>query len=164
MFGFGFFNQDRRLVGQFYDREKYRTVFQEPGVIVQENLAAFPRAFAVPEAVVAETPNDAMELLVHGPLQPRRQVVLEQSDIEDEAPPASGPPQRAPSDDLLGIPYGDVQILDYGDQLVAIRAITDGGYLVLTDASTQAGESTWMGKRLDSCTPTTFSAVRGSNG
>ena len=134
VFGFGFFSRDRRLVGQFYDREKYRTVFQEPGVIVQENRAAFPRAFAVPEAVVVETANDAIELLVHGPLQPRRQVVLEQSDLQGDTPPASGPPRPAPSDDPLGAPYGDVQILEYGDQFVTIGAITDGGYLVLTDA------------------------------
>jgi Bacterial membrane protein YfhO len=134
VFGFGLFNQDRRLVAQFYDREKYRTVFQEPGVIVQENRAAFPRAFAVPGAVVVETPNDAMELLVHGPLQPRQQVVLEQSEIDGEVSPAAGLPRPAPLADPLGASYGDVQIQDYGDQVVAIRAVTDGGYLVLTDA------------------------------
>lgn len=130
VFGFGFFNKDRGLVAQFFDREKYRPVLQQAGVLVQENRASFPRAFAVPEAVVAPDAEAAMSLLAHGPLQPRRQVVL-----EAPGPAASSPaPSVAADGDRLGAPYGQVDVVEYRNEQVSLEASSDGGYLVLTDA------------------------------
>jgi hypothetical protein len=132
VFGFGLFNRERGHLAQFYEREKYRPVFRDSSVVLQENRAAFPRAFAVPEAVVAYDASAALELLAHGPLLPRRQVVLELEDTGQEFPRAR--PGAVSRGDRLGEPYGDVQVVDYGDALVSVQATTDGGYLVLSDA------------------------------
>jgi hypothetical protein len=133
VFGFGIFNRDRAQVAQFFDRQKYRTAFHDSEVLVQENRAAFPRAFVVPEAVVARDANSALELLAHGALQPRRQVVLEREDLsrQTRARPRA---RQAPRTDPLGTPYGDAAIVDYRGEQVAVQAASDGGYLVLTDA------------------------------
>lgn len=133
IFGFGLYNQDRNQVAQFYEREKYRVVLNDSGVLVQENSAVFPRAFAVPEALVASSASDALGLLAHGPIRPRRQVVLE-TDDSGLAPTPLPEPAPSRAGDPIGEPYGEVEIVDYGDDVVSIRARTDGGYLVLADA------------------------------
>jgi hypothetical protein len=133
VFGFGLFNRDRGLVAQFFEREKYRVAFQGGGVLVQENRAAFPRAFAVPEAIVAPSAEEALVLMAHGPIQPRRQVVLE----DGEADPAAWPPPRPTERSLgdpVGAPYGEVRVVEYESALVSVEAASNGGYLVLADA------------------------------
>jgi hypothetical protein len=133
VFGFGLFNRDRGQVAQFFAREKYRPAFQEAGVLVQENRGAFPRAFAVPDAIIAPDAQSALELMTHGPLQPRRQVVLENGDVGPDGWPVLAAPRWA-SGDRLGPPYGEVQIVEYESGLVSVEAESAGGYLVLTDA------------------------------
>lgn len=132
IFGFGFFDRSRGQVTQFFDREKYHRVFEDQQVIVQENAAAFPRAFVAAEAIQVSSPEQALEYLAHGAIEPRRQVVLETGSARDEPPPPR--PERLPTGDRLGAPYGTVQVLQYDDATVTVRATTDGGYLVLTDA------------------------------
>lgn len=132
VYGFGLFDRASGQMYQFYDREKYRVVYRDGNVTIQENQAAFPRAFAVPEAVVVPSAEDALTLLTEGPFQPRRQVILEAADtgLEPRADWAVGA-----ADGTLGEPYGDVQLVEYGSTSVTVSASTDGGYLVLTDAS-----------------------------
>jgi hypothetical protein len=135
VYGFGLWNRASGQIGQFYDREKYRLVFQDASVLVYENQTVFPKAFAVPEAVLADSAYGALDLMAHGAFQPRRQVVLEPSDAEDQPLEAQATPPSAQFDDRLGQPYGDVQIVDYRNEVVGVRARTDrGGYLVLADA------------------------------
>jgi hypothetical protein len=103
---------------------------QQAGVVVQENRASFPRAFAVPDAITVSNPEAAINLLAHGPIQPRRQVVLEDPD----APPTAPPRPAITDGDRLGAPYGQVDVVEYRNEWVNLRASSDGGYLVLTDA------------------------------
>jgi Bacterial membrane protein YfhO len=135
VYGFALWNRSDGSVGQFYDREKYRLAFQDATALIYENQAAFPKAFAVPEAVQADSSYGALDVMAHGAFQPRRQIVLEPQDAEDQqvSPPAA--PSSPAADDRLGQPYGDVQVVDYRNERVDVRAATDGGgYLVLTDA------------------------------
>jgi hypothetical protein len=133
VFGFGFSHRDRGQVAQFFDRAKYRSLGLHGGVLVQENLAAFPRAFAVQEAIVVPTAEAALSLLASGPIQPRRQVVLEHPDAPpvDSVGPAAATSLVA---DRLGEPYGQVEVVEYRSDQVGVRVSTEGGYLVLTDA------------------------------
>jgi hypothetical protein len=132
VFGFGLFDRERGRAAQFYSRERYRQVFEEPNVLVIENGGAFPRAFAVPEAVAVSSADDALELLSHGPLQPRRQVVLEGSEAMDHWAPSASSALLRPGA-RLGEPYGDVKVIHYQAEAVTIHAATEGGYLVLAD-------------------------------
>jgi hypothetical protein len=124
-------NRERAPLAQFFPNEKYSSVFEGGGVVVQENRAAFPRAFAVPEAIVADSAYEALDLLAHGAIQPRQQVVLETGEGVSFR---SAQPNPLAGGDRVGAPYGEVEIVEYRNERVFIEAETAGGYLVLTDA------------------------------
>jgi hypothetical protein len=131
LYGFAFRNQAEGPLSQFFAKDKYSTVFESTNVVIQENRQVFPRAFAVPEAIVADSSYQALDLLAHGPIQPRRQVVLETDQPAEPASPGTMPPAAS---DRLGGAYGEVEILDYRNERVEIQVESDGGYLVLADA------------------------------
>jgi hypothetical protein len=131
LWGFGFFDKEREQVAQFYNREKYTVAFRDSSVLIEENTAAFPRAFAVPEAIFAESAKEALDLLAFGPIDPRRQVVLEDAGAWTEQPIGADEPT---SPGALSPPYGAVELLEYHGESVALAVESEGGFLVLTDA------------------------------
>ena len=82
---------------------------------------ALPRALVVPESIVVEGEKELLETLLAGSVDLQRAVLLE------ERPPA---PDGGP----LTVEGSSVEMVEYGEHRVVLRAHTDGsGYLVLMD-------------------------------
>ena len=122
LYGVAFFDQTSSNVEQLTREDRYREVYRDGDVAIYENLHAYPRAFVVPEAVVAPDGPTALAQLSDGPIDPRRQVVL-----EERPPGGTGPfAQSAPP---------TATILGEATSGLSIRASAPGGgFLVVTDA------------------------------
>jgi hypothetical protein len=136
LYGFGLFNRERSQMAQFFPSEKYRTVFQADGVRIDENRAAYPRAFVVRDARQVGNAQEGLELLVDGPLRPRQEVVLEQAQLKGDAFPQNESSASVVAErEDPGVTSGQATIVDSSDDLLAVQASAPyGGYLVITDA------------------------------
>jgi len=95
--------------------------YRDLDVTVYENAGAYPRAFVVPEAVLASDGPAAMARLRDGPLDPRRQVVVESAPEGGLGPFAATAPV-------------DATVVAEGTAVLDLRAdAPGGGFLVLTD-------------------------------
>ncbi len=107
----------------WYESTRYFPVFDDPDVTVLENTQAFPRAFLVRESVLAANPGQALNLLVNGPVDPARTVVLEEPVSLSQLPP--------------GVPAGldAVTVTGYSPERVDLRVQLDQpAFLVLADS------------------------------
>lgn len=91
---------------------RFTPVFRDPanGIIVYENMDAFPRAFLAGSTVAAKNAEDARELILGESLDLSRTVVLEET-----PPPSLRGPQGAEGG------AGDVEITRYCPSLVEMR-------------------------------------------
>lgn len=107
------------------DRAKYREVYRDTEIVVYENTAAFPRAFVVPQAALADAPGASLSQLTHQPFRPSAEVVLAagsslppgtEQDVEDPRPPSA-------------------RILRYEPSAVTVQASAEAdAYLVMSDS------------------------------
>jgi hypothetical protein len=121
LYGVALYDRQEDATSQVTREDRYRVAYQDSDVVVYENPAAYPRAFVVPEAVLAPDGVAAMARLREGPLDPRSQVVV-------ESPPEGG---LGP---FGGTPAQDAAIVAEGNAVVDVQADAPaGGFLVLTD-------------------------------
>lgn len=121
LYGVALYDRQEDSTSQVTREDRYSVAYQDADVTVYENPGAYPRAFVVPEAVLAPDGAAAMARLRDGPLDPRRQVVLEST-------PANG---MGP---FAGTPPSDATIVAEGTAILDVEAdAPDGGFLVLTD-------------------------------
>ncbi|MFN8635723.1 MAG: YfhO family protein [Chloroflexota bacterium] len=119
--GVALYDHDEDTVEQVGREDRYSVAYADPDVTIYENPRAYPRAFVVPEAVLAPDGTAAMVRLRDGPLDPRRQVVVESA-------PASG---LGP---FTGTPAAGATIVAEGTSVLDVQATApSGGFLVLTD-------------------------------
>jgi hypothetical protein len=122
LYGVGLFDAAEGDVDQLTREDRYREVYRDGDIAIYENPSAYPRAFVVPEAVVVSDGNAALSQLRDGPLDPRRQVVIEDQPTIGTGPFAATPPNSA-------------AIVAEGSSRVDVQASAPGGgFLVLTDA------------------------------
>lgn len=121
LYGVGLYDRDEDSTSQVTREDRYTVAFRDADVTVYENVAAYPRAFVVPEAVLAPDGPAAIARLREGPLDPRRQVVVESAPDGGLGPFRSTPPSDAP-------------VVAEGRAVVDVRAdAPGGGFLVLSD-------------------------------
>jgi hypothetical protein len=121
LYGVGLYDREDDATSQVTREDRYSVAYRDPDVTIYENDGAYPRAFVVPEAVLAPDGPAAMARLRDGPLDPRRQVVVESSPDGGLGPFAATPPSSA-------------TIVAEGTAVVDLRAESaNGGFLVLTD-------------------------------
>jgi O-antigen/teichoic acid export membrane protein len=104
-----------------FDSPGWRLV-QDGSVRIYQNQRVLPRAFVVPEAVVASSPQDANRLLTEPRFDPQRTVVLEGEAAGD-----------ASSRTAAGDAAASVSVVSYGLNRVMLDVTGAGGYLVLSD-------------------------------
>jgi hypothetical protein len=121
LYGVALYDREQDAIDQVTREDRYSVAYSDAAVTIFENPAAYPRAFVVPEAVVVPEGTAAMVRLRDGPLDPRRQVVVEGlPDI------GVGP--------FTGSPAVDATIVAEGTAVVDVHADAPaGGFLVLTD-------------------------------
>jgi len=91
------------------------------GFNVVESTTYLPRVWVVPEALVARSPEDALEIMRREDFDPRRRVVLE------EAPPWKGDAACTPSECRAAI-------VSYGSNRIEVEAALDGrGFVVFSE-------------------------------
>jgi hypothetical protein len=121
--------QVHQLFGRVH-KSKYREVFRADGIMVLENVAAFPRAFMVQNARLV--PDGAsLDVMERQAFTPREEVVLaaETPPLAERQPFASTPGRAAPP-----LP-GQVWMQRYGPQEVTLHVASPrGGFLVLSDS------------------------------
>ncbi|MBA2448326.1 MAG: YfhO family protein [Chloroflexi bacterium] len=121
LYGVALHDSETESLGQFYRPAKYVEVYRDGDTVIHENRAAFPRAFIVPRAVVVPDGVTAMDRLMNGPFEPRREAILESA-----APLEGGE---------LAEGSGRAELVHDGTALVTVRTTSNGaGYLVLADA------------------------------
>jgi hypothetical protein len=121
LFGVGLYDREEDATSQVTREDRYSVAYRDSDVTIYENSGAYPRAFVVPEAVLAADGPAAMARLREGPLDPRRQVVVESA-------PAGG---LGP---FAGTPAVDATVVAEGTSVLDLRADAPaGGFLVLTD-------------------------------
>jgi hypothetical protein len=121
LYGVALYDRQDDATSQITREDRYSVAYQDPDVTVYENPSAYPRAFVVPEAVLTPDGTAAIARLRDGPLDPRRQVVV-------ESPPAGG---LGP---FAGTPPTDATIVAEGTAVIDVEANAPaGGFLVLTD-------------------------------
>lgn len=122
LYGAALYDPEDDSTSQVRPESRYLIAYRDPAVTIYENTRAYPRAFVVPEAVLASDAPTAMVRLRESPLDPRRQVVIEsQPDI------GLGP--------FRGTAPLDASIVAEGTAALDISASAPGGgFLVLTDA------------------------------
>lgn len=119
--GLALHDRDEDAIAQIGREDRYTVAYADQDVTIYENAGAYPRAFVVPEAVVAPDGPAAMARLREGPLDPRRQVVLEGTPAGGIGPFAGTPPR-------------DAVIVAEGTSALDVEAeAPGGGFLVLTD-------------------------------
>jgi hypothetical protein len=122
LYGVGLFDSVEGDVDQLTREDRYREVYRDGDVAIYENQNAYPRTFVVPEAVVVADGPTALSTLRDGPIDPRRQVVVETQPVGGTGPFAATAP-------------GAASIVAEGDARLDIQAdAPGGGFLVLTDA------------------------------
>ena len=77
LYGVALYDHDEDATSQVTREDRYSVAYADADVTVYENPCAYPRAFVVPEAVLAPDGPAALARLRDGPLDPRRQVVVE---------------------------------------------------------------------------------------
>jgi hypothetical protein len=121
LYGVALYDRQEDATSQITREDRYSVAYQDDDVTVYENPNAYPRAFVVPEAVLAPDGTAAIARLRDGPLDPRRQVVVE------SAPPGGIGP-------FAGTPPSDAAIVAEGTAVLDVEASAPaGGFLVLTD-------------------------------
>jgi hypothetical protein len=121
LYGVALYDRQEDTTNQITREDRYSVAYQDADVAVYENSGAYPRAFVVPEAVLAPDGAAAMARLRDGPLDPRRQVVVESAPTGGLGPFAGTPPT-------------DATILAEGTAVLDVEAdAPGGGFLVLSD-------------------------------
>lgn len=117
---------DARTGGVIQARQKRPLIYSDGRVHIYENRSALPRAFLVGTASFANA-GDVLARMLHGPFDPRREVLLDGPIPAGGALPTSGPGGAAP--------LGAATIDHYGNEEVVISTRSDrDALLVLTDA------------------------------
>jgi hypothetical protein len=102
---------------------KYSQVFADDQIRVLEDSAAFPRAFVVPDARIADSLGTALNTMVHTPFQPDREVIL-----ADDTTTQTDAPRTARGG------HGSATVTAYSADSVGVHTSTDGdAWLVLSD-------------------------------
>ncbi|MCC7369620.1 MAG: YfhO family protein [Chloroflexi bacterium] len=121
LYGVALHDREEDATAQVGREDRLKLVYSDPAVNIFENERAYPRAFVVPEAVLAPDGAAAMARLRNGPLDPRRQVV-----VESQPSVGIGP--------FVGTPPVEAVILAESGSVIDIQADAPaGGFLVLTD-------------------------------
>ncbi len=125
VYGLGLLDTATGEVTQARARPKYQQVYRDEQIRVFENAAAMPRAFLVPQVVVARDDWAALSLLRDGVADVRKTVVLEAPVPTAVALPAANAPDG---------PVGTASIALYENESVTIRTTaSQDSMLVLTD-------------------------------
>lgn len=107
-------------------KAKYRPLYADAELSVQENTAALPRAFLLDSATVAPSVGSMLGEMVHRPFDPRHQVILA-ADSDQVA-------QVAASVANTGDEPGTVQVTSYApDRIWLHTSAASNALLVLTD-------------------------------
>ncbi|MBV9356783.1 MAG: hypothetical protein JO023_14815, partial [Chloroflexi bacterium] len=121
----------QQLLGRH--QTKYQELYRDGLVVAYANHAAFPRAFYVPTARIADSSEQAFSDMTQRPFDPAHEVVL----IPDEG---SGPVSAASSasddrgpGDASDRPVGGTIVSATPDETVVNVSAPGAGYLVLTD-------------------------------
>ncbi|MCC7107198.1 MAG: YfhO family protein [Chloroflexi bacterium] len=133
LLGLGLVSPDGRVRSLFEeDKTKYEQVYRDDYATVYRNLAAYPRAFVVPEALVRPTRQSetAIARMALRPFEPRRQAVLEEGPFDDVPVAATQEPDQGPG--ALPSPTA-VPVVDRSPTRLEMHA-TGPGVLVLSDA------------------------------
>jgi hypothetical protein len=122
LYGVALYDHEEDQTDQVTREDRYGPpAYTDPAVTIYENPAAYPRAFVVPEAVLAPDGPAALARLRDGPLNPRRQVVVESQPLVGVGP-------------FAGTPAQDAAIVAEGTAVLDVHAEAPaGGFLVLTD-------------------------------
>ena len=121
LYGVGLYDREEDATSQITREDRYLIAYRDADVTVYENAAAYPRAFVVPEAVLAPDGPAALARLRDGPLDPRRQVV-----VEGTPDGGLGP--------FAGTTAADATVVAEGTAVLDLRAdAPSGGFLVQTD-------------------------------
>ena len=134
IFGIGLVRPDGTVRSLFStDRAKFRRVYLENGIGVFENLAAFPRAYVIPEVVARRSriEESALPRIAARPFDANRQVVLEEGPF-DGVPTVRPRLGQALDPSAAPVP---ATVTDLSSDRVRV-SVPDGpgGTLVLTDA------------------------------
>lgn len=125
VYGLGLLDSAAGEVTQARTRAKYQQVYRDEQIRVYENAAVMPRAFLVPQAVVAGDDREALSLLREGAADVRKAVVL-------EAPVPTA--VALPTANAVDGPVGTASIASYENESVTIRTTaSQDSMLVLTD-------------------------------
>jgi hypothetical protein len=121
LYGVTLYDHEEDSTSQVTREDRYSVAYRDSSVTIYENANAFPRAFVVPEAVLVPDGAAAIARLRDGPLDPRRQVVVESRPVGGAGP-------------FTGTPAADATIVGEGSAMVDLLADAPaGGFLVLTD-------------------------------
>ena len=121
LYGIGLYDREEDSTSQVTREDRYSIAYRDADVTVYENGSAYPRAFVVPEAVLAADGQAALARLRDGPLDPRHQVVVESSPVSGLGP-------------FPGTPAADARVVAEGSAVLDVRAdAPGGGFLVVTD-------------------------------
>jgi hypothetical protein len=130
IYGLGLVDPGTQEVTQVRDKAKYRLAYTDSEIRVQENANAMPRAFVVANAVLAQSPRDALDRMRDGTVDVRRTAILECGSQPScgvrELPHTDTPPRM---EDV-----GSVRITSRTGDQMALRASADRpAVLVLAD-------------------------------
>lgn len=121
LYGVALFDRAENQTSQVTREERYRPVYRDASVVIYENRGAYPRVFVAPEAVLVADGSAALARLRDGPLDPRRQVVLETVPPPGPVPGAAAGPTSA------------AIVAEGSGEIVVQTVAPTGGYLVMTD-------------------------------
>jgi hypothetical protein len=114
--------------------EKFRLVYQDPYVLIYENLKAFPRVFPVHQVLITENPDQSLQQLRDPTLDLRHIAILEippDSSLRKEIDALSSPPSGPEGVEKI---KSTAEITHYSPHRVVIEAnMGISGILVLGD-------------------------------
>jgi hypothetical protein len=132
-FGVGLVDGRSDDVAQARAKAKYRVVHSDQQITVYENSQAMPRAFLVDDAVVVPQGANPLVVMVDGPFDPKRTVVVERPLPGNTTVRHRAPDSRAP-EVAAGGPAGLAEVVSYQDDEVVVQTASDrDSVLVLTD-------------------------------
>lgn len=109
-------------------RERYKSVYEDQGMVIYENSKALPRAFLVPSATISPPGYKLLEQIAQGEFEPEKNVVL------DKSPETVALNEAFFTTTGVSLPPGMVQIEEYRrDKVVVSVVASSNAFLFLGD-------------------------------